>query len=306
MRKLIFITFSLALLAQRDRDGEGRRGFGGPGGEGRPSFMRMHPVLAAIDADHDGVITAEERAAAPRVLKGLDKNGDGVLSGEELRPQFRGGPGERGGEQRANSADMVNNLMAFDRNGDGVLEKEEVPERMQGLFARGDTNKDGKLTRDELTKLASAQSSPGEGRRGEGGRGEGGRGEGGRGGPGGFRDPITAALDTDGDGTVSQAEIANSAQSLAKLDRNNDGRITEEEVRPNFGPGGPGGRRNPAEMASRMMEEWDANGDGKLTKNELPERMQERFGDADKNGDGWLSKEELTAMLTSAFGGERR
>ncbi len=37
--------------------------------------------------------------------------------------------------------------------------KDEVPERMHGLFERGDANKDGVLGKDELRKLAEAQSS---------------------------------------------------------------------------------------------------------------------------------------------------
>lgn len=53
--------------------------------------------------------------------------------------------------------EMVKQLLEFDRNGDGQLSKDEVPERMQGLFARGDANQDGVLTQDELRKLAAAQ-----------------------------------------------------------------------------------------------------------------------------------------------------
>ena len=54
--------------------------------------------------------------------------------------------------------EIVTELLAFDRNGDGQLSRDEVPERMQGLFARGDANQDGVLSRDELRQLAVAQS----------------------------------------------------------------------------------------------------------------------------------------------------
>src|SRR5262245_20368412 len=42
-------------------------------------------VVAALDANHDGVIDAAEIANASQALKSLDKNGDGSLSREELR-----------------------------------------------------------------------------------------------------------------------------------------------------------------------------------------------------------------------------
>ena len=55
----------------------------------RLTFMRIHPVLAALDADHDGVISAAEIQNAPAALKTLDKNGDGRLTPDELIPPRR-------------------------------------------------------------------------------------------------------------------------------------------------------------------------------------------------------------------------
>ncbi len=51
-----------------------------------PSKPPVPPVIAALDADHDGTISATELEGAPASLKTLDKNGDGELSPEELRP----------------------------------------------------------------------------------------------------------------------------------------------------------------------------------------------------------------------------
>jgi len=63
-------------------------------GQHRP----MHnPLLGLFDTNHDGVIDATEIANAPAVLKALDKNGDGQLTADELRPPRpkgdKGGPG---------------------------------------------------------------------------------------------------------------------------------------------------------------------------------------------------------------------
>lgn len=72
---------------------EGRGGPGGPGG----NMMQFLPVLAALDADKNGEISAEEIDNAAAALKKLDKNGDGKLTEEELRPNFPGGRGGPGG-----------------------------------------------------------------------------------------------------------------------------------------------------------------------------------------------------------------
>ena len=62
------------------------------GGEGG-NMMRMDPIMAALDTDSDGEISAAEIAAAPAALKKLDTNGDGQVSAAEVRPNF----GPRGG-----------------------------------------------------------------------------------------------------------------------------------------------------------------------------------------------------------------
>src|SRR5690348_14115801 len=76
---------------------QGPRGMGpGNGSEGR-SNRRPPPIalIDALDTNHDGIIDANEIANAPAALKKLDKNGDGKLTPDELRPQRP----QRGGAQ---------------------------------------------------------------------------------------------------------------------------------------------------------------------------------------------------------------
>ena len=56
------------------------------------------------------------------------------------------------------------------------------------------------------------------------------------------------------------------------------------------GRGGGGGN-----FADRMKQ-MDADGDGKLSREEMPERMQERFDQMDSNSDGFLDEEEMQAL----------
>lgn len=70
-----------------------------------PGKPPVPPLIAALDVDHDGTISAPEMADAPESLKTLDKNGDGELSPEELRPH---GPppredGEGGGAENGDA-----------------------------------------------------------------------------------------------------------------------------------------------------------------------------------------------------------
>ena len=67
--------------------------------QGPPGMMRTLPVMAALDADADDMLSAEETAAAPAALATLDSDGNGILSPDELVPRFGGRPGGEGGER---------------------------------------------------------------------------------------------------------------------------------------------------------------------------------------------------------------
>ena len=122
-----------------------------------------------------------------------------------------------------------------------------------------------------------------------------------------FPNPVLEAIDTDKNGELSAEEISNAATALKTLDKNSDGKLDMAETRPNFegmgrGFGGPPGGGS-EEMMNRLMA-MDANKNGKLEKDEVPERMQSMFSRADKNEDGAIDKEEMTAMVRERAGGQ--
>jgi Ca2+-binding EF-hand superfamily protein len=105
----------------------------------RLAFMRLHPVLAALDADHDGEISASEIQNASTALSALDKNGDGKLTADEIFPDPL--------------ANAVAHFMPLTR--DGKASKTEWLTKTGGryneLFEDADRNKDGFVTEEELT-----------------------------------------------------------------------------------------------------------------------------------------------------------
>lgn len=247
---------------------------GQPGSE---SFIRSFPLMKALDTDHDGTISAAEIAAAAQSLRTLDRNEDGKLSAEECADGQEHGP---------SSNEMVKTLMAFDKNGDGKLQRDEVPERMHGLFDRGDLNNDGVLTIDEVRKLARAEqdSRPQE-----------------TGPDPAVRKrmermimrviPALAALDTDHDAEISEAEIQNAPAMLKTLDKNGDGRLTDDEVTP-----------DPLRaFVAQGMVQFDADGDGRISKEELQAPRVAQFRAtleaADRNHDGFVTEDELLAEI---------
>jgi Ca2+-binding EF-hand superfamily protein len=121
-------------------------------------------------------------------------------------------------------------------------------------------------------------------------------------GPRGFIGPppnaMFSAVDVDGDGVITKAELRRAVAQLRKLDTDKDGNITLAEVSVG-GPGAPvgpvvfgGPMGDPAQFAERMMQN-DKNGDGKLTEDEVPAFLRPMLQGADANGDGAIDRAEL-------------
>ncbi len=117
--------------------------------------------MQALDTDKDGELSSAEIAAAATALKTLDKNSDGKLSAEELRPNF--GEGGPGGARAEGNSEAIARLLANDKNNDGKLSAEELPERMKGIMARADADKDGFVTKAELEQALNAPAQRREG-----------------------------------------------------------------------------------------------------------------------------------------------
>ncbi len=131
--------------------------------------------------------------------------------------------------------------------------------------------------------------------RAQGGGGRGGFGGGrGPGGPGGLTQLFEN--DIDGDGRLVKNELPERMQErFDRMDANADGYFDESDLQAMRGRGGPGGRRpgggGPGGMA--RLFEADADGDGKISREEAPRQLQQRFDQMDANGDGFIERREM-------------
>src|SRR5687768_7648288 len=118
-------------------------------------------------------------------------------------------------------------MAMFDADNNQLLTLAEMRQGAQTMFAKVDTNKDGRITEEEFRAHHRDRGAHGGPHRG----GPGGHaGKGGPdGGPGGHRGPL--AFDKDGDGALTLAEVeAGLGAHFTEADANRDGSVTQAEM----------------------------------------------------------------------------
>jgi len=145
-------------LSAQDPGGDPRPGPPPGGPRGGPPH-RPPPLIAALDANHDGRIDATEIANSSAALAALDLNKDGQLSADELQPPPP--PGAADGQQApppppggpGRPGFKLPLMTALDTDGDGVLSAQEIANAPTALKTL-DKNGDGDLTPDEFHGMA--------------------------------------------------------------------------------------------------------------------------------------------------------
>lgn len=188
----------------------------------------------------------------------------GLTTAQERNRERPERPRQQQGAQdkpRGERARPVAPLMrVLDTNHDGLLDQREL-ENANNSLATLDGNKDGRITQDEIRATQKAAQPPARGGR-EGGESRANRPEGeragqeqprpdGRGGenrPGRqMAPPLFSALDSSKDGTLDTGEIEKAPASLRTLDKNADGQLTPNELRPQRPEGAGRERTRPEE-----------------------------------------------------------
>lgn len=268
---------------------------GRPGapGEGRP-MGNPDEMFGRLDTNGDGKVSAAEapermRPLVEDVLRRAGKEKDGALTKEEFTANFR--PMTREGQRRP-EGDQPSR--------ESERRTDSAPTRDGERRADADRPREDRV-RDER-RPESGPPREGDRRPGEG------------------RGPIIMRmLDTNHDGRLSKDELAKINDMFGELDRNQDGQLDLSELLgfvpgegrpgPRDGDAGPreGGRPRDASGQERrpdnaaaidrgaFFQRLDKDGDGKISKEEAPEQLKERFSALDTNGDGFISQDEFRA-----------
>ncbi len=155
--------------------------------------------------------SAQPNGGAKRFAK-LDTNGDGVVTMQEMEQRalerFAKADANKDGkvtpeERRAVfEAHKQERFAKRDANGNGVLERSELERMPEKWFAKLDVNDDGALSADELRNMRGKN-------RGKHHRGK----------------------DGAGDRTLTQADVSTKVKErFTKLDKNGDGKLTQDEL----------------------------------------------------------------------------
>jgi hypothetical protein len=227
----------------------------------------------AMDSNRDGVITRGEWRGSDASFRNQDWDGDGVLSGEEVRAGARR---QTNWSQDWNRDGRVDNLdsqisqrfRGYDMNNDNRVARTEWPGDAP-LFTRLDTNRDGYLSIQEYTQGGGFALDA-------------------RGGPS-YR---FSNVDLNNDGWVTRNEWNMGAADFARLDVNRDNRISRFEFENDTAA------YNDYQYSAAQFNSFDVNRDGWLTRSES--RMDAfEFDRFDINRDNRLSRSEYDAEISN-------
>jgi Ca2+-binding EF-hand superfamily protein len=280
-----------------DKNGDGFVGkeeFAAYGDQRRGEFVDR--MFARRDKNGDGKLDAAELAAGrgkdraergDRAEKG-DRSEKGDRADKSDRTDRRGDRSRRINFERADAAKkgyltledltklrsarfedaMKKRFERLDTNRDGKLTADELPAERKDAILRADANKDGAVTIDEF----AARPRQFLVRRVE---------------------VEFKALDADSDSKLTKAEVdaaRGKPMLLLIADANKDGVVTKEELAKAFAS-----RRGQAgqPVSDRVFEALDADKDGKISAAEWQAAGERRFARLDRNNDGAVTTDDL-------------
>lgn len=227
-------------------------------------------IFERLDKNKDGKLTSDEVADRPRIKAAFDHQGKDSLTLDEFTAAMQN-PGSRPNKKKLAKKAMKKNAKQvaagtvpastpMAENGKAA-DTNALPE-----FARLlDTNHDGRLSREELSKAAE----------------------------------LFDRLDLNHDGALDATELVKPPATTATKAATTTAPAAASEAtakatakHSKHGKGGAAG----ANLA-KLFQKADKDGDGKLTMEEAPRAVKKHFAKIDTNGDGVVDKSELEAWF---------
>ena len=257
-----------AISAPHFRGGHHRHGgMFGDIGDG-PRQMRMGERLKEMDADKDGAVTLEEFLGrrTPGFAR-FDKNNDGVVDAAEFDAAAK------------ESSDywIKRYIKRLDADKDGKISKDEFARARKERFAMRDLNEDGRLDLEDMPPgMRERMGRWREGRAAEGKEGKDGK------------DGKEARKD-EGPSTMDRL-LRRTDRRFARLDKNGDGVIDAADLTAQSS-------ERTAFASQRFLRRFDADKDGKVTRDEFNRFAKERFTNLDLDDDGKITEADLPPMM---------
>lgn len=245
--------------------GRGHHGMGLDGGMdhgmGPMMFggMRGIGMLKQLDADKDGGVTlAEFLGPRKTALDRIDANKDGAVEVKEIETSV----------QETTDYWAKRLLHQMDKDKDGRISLDEFRSAPRERFAARDLNGDGVLSVDDLPPRHRWRGPAADGAAGP-----------------------DAKRDEKGERRWSLDKILGRADGRFKrLDTNGDGFIDTRELE------APAAARI-AFAVKRFMARFDADKDGRVTRDEFERFARSRFADLDLDSDGRITEEDLPPRM---------
>ena len=169
-------------------------------------------------------------------------------------------------------------MALFDTNGDDVVTTEEFKAAAAERFRKMDSDSSGSVTQDEFNSYISEKREK-------------------------WSAVKFQKMDTNGDGNISQAEYLDYKQQKAqrrfhRMDKNVDGLVSTDEFDDSKHYGKKHGRYGKGKIFAKL----DKNSDGEITQDESLTAWTEWFTKIDLNGDNVVTVDEVREYRNKNFG----